>query len=42
MKLPAMIHITAVNTRTQDLGNELERKLTLSAAHAVEFAAVFT
>ena len=35
-------HITAVNTRTQDLGNELERKLTLSAARAVESAAVFT
>ena len=34
-------HITAVNTRTQDFGNELERKLTLSAARAVESAAVF-
>ena len=29
-------HITAVNTRTQDLGKELKRKLTLSAARAVE------
>ena len=35
-------HITAVNTRTHDLRNELEYKLTLNAAGAVESAAVFT